>query len=516
MNLCGMAFWNNIRSFFSGNAPAIEQAAAPVAAMEADNALEPATSASPETEQRDYRLTDPGFWRYFNLGAENLAKVPVNHLTVLSNSPWFCALRVISEGIAMLDRQMKEKRDGKIYDVSDHPVMEFFTMPPHPHYSWFDLMCALVVNAMHSNGFALIHRDPRTMRPVYLEHIPRTLVSIDAMSDGSLLYRVSGNLGGKNVNIVIPPSDIIHIKGLTLDGIVGVDTTFVHQDAHAVGLARNQYATATLGNQARPSIAIMSNEALDWKDLQSARKNFMSQYSGTENAGVPLFLSNTDKIEYLQWSPAESAMDKFVNMSVGDVARITKVPLDMLGMPNGGTYGAGVQRSKDLVRFCFGPWVEKIQEEFNNKLFYLDEIGRIYFEFDSSMYIELDAAAQADVLTTYVKTAIMTPNEARARLGLPEIEYANSLLTDINLVPLDKVVEVALAKYLSSKGEQAALGGQSLDSAKNDTGNNTNGESGSAQPAGSDESDDSDAASVGTSKSGKRKGATKHRSNSSD
>lgn len=76
-------------------------------------------------------------------------------------------------------------------------------------------------------------------------------------------------------------------------------------------------------------------------------------------------------------------------------------------------------------------------------------------EFDLSMYLELDRAAEVEALSRMVAGTIMTPNEARGKMGLDPVEGGDELLTDINQVPLKNVLEVALAKYLSSKGEQA-------------------------------------------------------------
>ena len=184
------------------------------------------------------------------------------------------------------------------------------------------------------------------------------------------------------------------------------------------------------------------------------------------NAGVPLFLGKGQKIEYLQWSPVEAGLEQLAHLGVADVARLMKVPLDMLGIENGGTYGAGVQRSKDFLTHCLRPWVERLQEEFTRKLFYLSEHGRYYFEFDLSMYLELDREAEAKVLATLVSSTIMTPNEARKRLGLEEVAGGDQLLTDINQVPLENVLEVAMAKYLSAKGEAEANAKAAEDAAK--------------------------------------------------
>ena len=413
------------------------------------------------TESRSYSLTDPNFWSYFNLRNQTKADVPVTQHTILGNSPFYSACRYISEGIAMLDRQVMRKMAGRTSQIEDHPVAELLADTPHPHYTWFQLLSALLVNAVMGNGYARIWRDPMSMRPVYVEHIPSNCVCVENDMWGNLVYRVSGVIGGRSVNIDLPPSDVIHVKNLSLDAISGLSTLFLHQDIHGTGIALGQYSASTLGQGAAPSIAISSEDDLTFADMKTARENFMAQYSGSANAGVPVFLGKGQGIEYLSLRPSEVGFSAFGDMNVADVARITKVPLDLLMVENGGTYGAGVQRSKDFLLHCLSPWIEQLQEEFTRKLFRQSEQGRYSFQFDTSMYLSLDAEAQAQVYMGYVAGSIMTPNEVREKLGLPPAKGGDSLMVDINLIPIENGVEIALAKYLSSKGEQAKADSES-------------------------------------------------------
>lgn len=413
------------------------------------------------TESRSYSLSDPNFWSYFNLGNRTKADVPVTELTILGNSAFYSACSYISEGVAMLDRQVMRKMSGRTTQAENHPVAELIADYPHPHYTWNRLFAALLVNAVMGNGYARIWRDPTTMRPVYVEHLPSACVTIDNDQRGNLFYRVSGAINGRSVNYDLSPGDIIHIKNLSLDALTGLTTTFLHTDIHGTGIALNQYSAATLGNGAAPSLAISSEDELTWPQLKEARKNFMDQYSGSANAGVPIFLGKGQAIEYLSLKPHEVGFERFSSMNVADVARISKVPLDLLMVENGGTYGAGVQRSKDFLLHCLSPWIEQLQEELTRKLFWQSEQGRYSFQFDSSMYLSLDAEAQAKVYMGYVAGSIMTPNEVREKLGLPPAKGGDSLMVDINLIPIENGVEIALAKYLSSKGEQAKADSES-------------------------------------------------------
>ncbi len=416
--------------------------------------------ASPEqpTEKRSITLSDPNFWRYFNLGRENLANVDVTINTSLSVPPFFSAVRWISEGVAMLDRVVKTRTSAGIKDATDHDLWDFFVGPnPHPHYTWTDFICALLTNACIGNGYARIHWDYASMRPLYLEHIPMIYCRPEYDGAGNLWYIITGNISGSATMERVPYTDIIHIKGLSLNAILGFDLTILHEKTFATGISRQQYENSVMGKQARPSIAIQQTEALESaEEARIIEENLMQRIGGSENAGRPLILDAGQTVQYLQWSPLEAALNQLAALNIEDVSRITKVPRDMLALETRGTEGDRSQRSKDFLLHCLGPWNEKIQEEINCKAFYYTESrGRkTYFEFDTSMYVGLDKEAESKMLVAEVAGSIRTPNEARAIKGLPALPDGDELMVDINLLPISKSIEIALAKYLSAQGEK--------------------------------------------------------------
>lgn len=409
------------------------------------------------TEKRSFTLQSTEAQRLFAFGTPNLAGVTANNETLLSLTPAWAAMRLISTGIAMLDRKVFKKKKKGLFPADGHPVSELMNLRPHPHYTWFDMLAALMVNACMGNGYLLIHWDEMTARPVMLEHLPTGMVWPEYDTMGGLWYNVSGELNGRQITKRFPSTDIIHIKGLTTNAINGRPTALVHQSTIGSGLAAKQYTSSVFGKSAHPSIALKYDQPLDRNERNSAKANFKAEHAGSDKAGEPIILDDGMSVQYLQWSPVEVAFIDFSNLNTEDCSRIFGVPRDLLALDTHGTYGAAVQRSQDFVTLCLGPWIEKLQEEFNSKLFYTSEIrsGRYYFEFDRSMFLQLDKEAEAKTLALQVQSSLITPNEARQKMGMNPIEGGDDLYGNINFLPLKDLVEVATAKYLSSEGEKA-------------------------------------------------------------
>jgi HK97 family phage portal protein len=409
------------------------------------------------TEKRDFDLKSAEAQRIFVWGNSDPSGIVVNDDTILSSTPFFCAMRYVSEGIAMLDRKVRRLEGERFYDDQTHPISFLMRRRPNPWMTWFDLLCAWICNAMLGNGYLLIIWDSITARPSSIEHIPSRFVWPEFDANGFLWYRISGEINGRQVTTMVPHTDILHLKGLSLDGLSGRKTSIVHKSAHGISLASDIYSESVFDKGAFPSIAVKTTDTLDSTEIANVEQNLMDRMGGAKKAGRPLVLDNGQDVQYLQWSPIDVALEQVKHMSAEQVSQMTKVPRDLLALDTHGTYGAAVQRSKDFFVHCLQPWVEKIQEELNTKLFSEPEItlGTVCFEFDSSLYLSVSPKEQTEMFEVAIRSSQMTPNEARQAQGRDAMPGGDTLYGDINTLPLEQLVEVAFAKYLSSVGEGA-------------------------------------------------------------
>lgn len=419
-----------------------------------------------KTEKRDFDLKSQEALRLFVFGNSSKSGVSVNDTSLLSIPPMYGAIGYIKDGMAMLDRKvMRKLKAGGNEDATDHPLHHLVNNAPHPYYTWFDLISAWVANACLGNGYIWIHWNELTMRPETLELIPSGLCW-PSLVDGQLWYDISGDINGRIVAARVPYTDILHLRGFSLNAMTGRPLSIQHRTSLAAAIASMEYTESILGNGARPSLALKMNQPLDDTERANLRANIMAELSGTDKAGIPLILDEGMDVQYLQWSPQEVAYLDYAKLTADQATMITKVPADLLFSTGTGTYGSALQRNQNFLTHCLGPWREKIEETVNTRLFWESEkrSKKVFFMFDSSVFLRMDAQTEANVATVLVGNSIITPNEARARLGLNPVEGGDVLYGNINMIPVGDIVNVAMAKYLSSKGE--ALQGQQSEKPK--------------------------------------------------
>lgn len=409
-----------------------------------------------EPLQRGINLTSPGVAAYLGLTPYSGSSTMISNEVVLSIPPAWSAIRYISEGIASLGRGVFNRQsDGDVFPDHGSPVSYLIDGRPHPHYSMFDFLQTLVSNACMGNGFARIHFDPTTARPTALELIPPDYVTLVYSPAGDLFYHVSGIFDNQTVNIYLPETEVIHIKGVTFTGLLGKPVSVVHQSAFSLGINSAKYSETYFEKGASVGGLITFPNQLSQEQRNTLKSKLTEQHLGGRNAGSIMVLDAGADFKAMQAGPEGSKVIDFQNLSTVEVSQIFKVPLHLLSQLDRSTFSNMEQQNQDFVVHCLRPWARKIEEEFNAKLFTTSEIRtrRRFFAFDLDAMMMGDMQAQAAFFSSAIQNGWMTPNEIRAKKNMNKIQGGDTLFIQQNMSPMELLGEILQAK---SNGQDKA------------------------------------------------------------
>lgn len=368
--------------------------------------------------------------------------VPVTDKTILSLSPAWAAIRLISETVASMDLGVYSwdaKNEG--YESRfEHPIHFLISSRPHAFYTKFDFLQALIANACLGNGYARIHRGPDFV-PVALELLPTAAVTQEFSRTGEMRYKVQGMVNDRLVTEVLNPFDVIHIKGLTMTGMSGERVSIVHRENMSSALAAQKYADAFFKNGAHLAGLLSTDDTLDEEQRSNARDAFKDAYSGIDKVGSTILLDSGLKYTKVGLTPQEAALIDFRNLSVEEASRMFKVPTHMISGLSRATFNNIEQQSLEFRQYSLPPWTEKVEQEFSYKLFTQKEFvkRRAFVMFDYTSLQMADTAAMAQLIAAGVQNGIFKGNEFRRRFKLPQDPDGNRLYIQRNLVPVDRV-----------------------------------------------------------------------------
>jgi len=216
--------------------------------------------------------------------------------------------------------------------------------------------------------------------------------------------------------------EVIHIVGLSLDGMRGISPIEAARKAIAAGLAMTDYTDSFYGNASLPSGVLSTDKELADPAFERVRRRWNMIYSGRKNAGKVAILEEGLSFEPISVSQRDAQFVESMQMSIADVARLFRIPMSRLDAnPQGGSLTYRTVESDDhfFALHSLRPWFVRIEEAFRTdpNLFPDDSLFPEYL---------MDAVMRAQTKERYETYAIalggkpfMRPSEPRALENLP-------------------------------------------------------------------------------------------------
>jgi HK97 family phage portal protein len=189
-------------------------------------------------------------------------------------------------------------------------------------------------------------------------------------------------------------------------------------------------------NGVKPSGIVKVKEGISPAAFARMQQQFEQKYSGAGNAGSTLWLDAGSDWTAMQLSPADAQTIEARRFSTVQIGNIFGVPAMLLNEnANMTAWGSGIEQIMlGFAKTTINPWLTRIEGELKRKLFLKDNMS---VEFDRDGLIALDSKSKAELFSKSINAGIMTPNEARRRMNLPDMDGADGLYIQSGTVPLD-------------------------------------------------------------------------------
>lgn len=372
--------------------------------------------------------------------SRSIAGVNMTEETALTYSAVWAAVKVISETVAMLPwRLYREDRDSREL-LAGAPVDVLLHRRPNPDMTAFVfreylMSCAL----LWGNGYAVIWRDI-SRRPYELWPLHPRNVEPRRENDGPLFYRVQLDDAGAFVDI--PATDMLHVRGPTVDGIVGRSVISLARDSWGLGLAAEQFGAAFFGNGATPALVIHQTDYDEAKSpelgaeaVANMLQSFDRKHRGPSSAGKTAFLEYGLDVKPVGIPQKDAQFIETRQHSVADVARWFRLPPHKIGDLSRATFGNIEHQSIEFVTDSIQPWLERLEQEADTKL--VTGPGRAT-RFTVNALLRGDAKARAEFYTRMRDLGALNINEIRRLEDFNPIEGGDLRLVPVNMMSIER------------------------------------------------------------------------------
>lgn len=406
------------------------------------------------TVARGLGLTDRQLFQWFGgEPAHSGERVTVDTALHL-DAVWACA-RLVSQTIATLPLPLYERDGaGRSRVVPDHPLYRVLHDRPNAEMTAVEFWQALFAcKLLWGNGFAEIVRGAGD-RVVALIPMRPDRVQITRERDGSLTYRHTY----EGVTQVLAEDQVLHLKGFSLDGQVGMSAIAAGRHSIGTAMAAERAAGSIFKNGMRPSGVLTAPSYLT-KDQRAEARGYVEKFEGARNTGRVPLLEGGWKFESLSLPPEDAQLLETRGFNVEVICRWFGVLPVMIGhMDKATAWGTGLeQMNLWFLTYTLRSHLKAAEQAIWTKCLSAPEQRRYFAEFNVEGLMRADSKGRAELYRTEVTNGLATPNEIRARENRPPLPGGDRLFMQGAMLPVDKLgtVRPASDRMLADEGADA-------------------------------------------------------------
>ena len=240
------------------------------------------------------------------------------------------------------------------------------------------------------------------------------------MEGGTLRDRVHNPSG---TQLVLEPADVLHIRGLSDDGQIGIGAVSKARESIGLGLATERFGATFFGNGSTfggivsypPGVA---SGAGNTQTRDENRKAIEKRHQGVDRAHRLLALYEGASYQQLGVPPEAAQFLETRKFQIEEVCRWFNLPPHKLKQLDRATFSNIEQQSIEYLTDCLLPWFRRWETELALKLVNPLEQNQQLIEFVVEGLLRGDAAGRAALYQAMFSVGAITPNEIRQRENL--------------------------------------------------------------------------------------------------
>ena len=364
---------------------------------------------------------------------------------------WAC-VDVIASAIAAAPWKVYDvKANGEREWLPNDPLDTKLNLRPNDQITGMALRESLLFSALTGgNGYAYISRDGSNR--VFALHPlePDRVVYEVSDKTGEYHYVYRQEEGGE---FEIKPADMFHLRGPSVNGLVGEGVVYKMARTLALARAAETYATAYFANGTVVGSVLEYPGKLDEKAYTRLAAEWKQRRQGEIKAHSALILEGGMKFQNITNDPTTSQLVESRRLEIENVARWFHVPLHKIGSLERATFSNIEHQSLEWVRDCLNPWKTRLDQEATWKLFPDRGMGRT-----KVVSLDLTALSQGDFKSRMEgyqiarRIGVYNVNDIRAREGDNAIGPDGDVrLVETNMTPLNLIEDRAEAEVEKMK-----------------------------------------------------------------
>lgn len=378
-------------------------------------------------------------------GGASASGVIVSPQTAMQSAAVYSCVQVLAQSVGMLPFNLyREDSKGVKTLAKDHPLWSILRDQPNDYQTsveFFEMMVAAL--CLRGNAYAYVNRT-RSGRVVELLPLHPDMVRVEMASDYTVRYSVTLADGSFKV---MDQGEILHVRGLTLNGWLGVSPIAYARESIGLALATEKFGGQLFRNGAKMGGVLEHPEKMSDEAYRRLKDSFDAATSG-ENAHKTALLEEGVKYSKISMNADEAQFLATRQYQRSEIAAIFRVPPHMIGDLSRATFSNIEQQSLDFINSALMPWLNRFEKAFRRDLYTPEDKLNLHGKFGVASLLRGDAAARGTYYHNGILDGWMTGNEARhmeSDIGiiLNPIDGLDVPLRPLNMTRIDEPITPA-------------------------------------------------------------------------
>ena len=385
------------------------------------------TNLFKKKEKRDFISAMSAISRGANSG------VSVDKNTALTFTAVWSAVRLLSESISILPVNVYDRQpNGDKNLAPKNAVYNLVHNEPNNYMSSVAFFEKVMMDlCLSGNSYVHIVRNgggtPQELLPLNAQDINVKI------NDGQIFYH------NKNSDIVLDDYDVLHFKGVSQDGIMGLSPITQNANAIGWGLALEEYGSKYFTNSAKLSGVLETDRALSEEAISRLRTSFSNTYNQLQNAQSTAILEEGLSFKPITISPEQSQFLASRIFSITEIARMFNIPTFMLQEHSKSSFNNIESLSQSYVTYTLMPYIRRMESEMNRKLFKTNEKGKLFVEWNVNGLLRANIKDRTDAYKTGINNGYLTINEIRRKENLNSVADGDELYLPLNITKIQNL-----------------------------------------------------------------------------
>ena len=361
-------------------------------------------------------------YRFF-FGGSTAGKNVTERSSMQMTAVYSC-VRVLAEAVAGLPLHLYKYTDSGGKDKAlEHTLYVLLHDEPNPEMTSFVFRETLMTHLLlWGNAYAQLIRNGRG-EVVGIYPLMPNRVSVNRDDKGNIYYKYLRGLEDAHLNkeneVILLPSEVLHIPGLGFDGLVGYSPIAMAKNAIGMAIACEEYGAKFFANGATPG-GILEHPGVV-KDPERVRASWNSAFGGSANANKVAVLEEGMKYTPISISPNEAQFLETRKFQINEIARIFRVPPHMVGDLEKSSFSNIEQQSLEFVKYTLEPWLIRWEQSLVRSLILPGDKGKYFIKFNVDGLLRGDYESRMNGYATARQNGWMSANDIRALENLDQI-----------------------------------------------------------------------------------------------